>query len=652
MPRESGASSRHRTSLGTGSPAEPSSGRVSRHDGKAALATLYRLFDGKPAADGPGMSFLSQLKGDLIFLRGALRALRMTTHIAKNPTRVFPNVVEELAEKFGDAPALISHREQFSYRQLLERSNRYSRWALSEGLGKGEATCLLMPNRPEFLAIWLGVTRVGGITALLNTNLVGPSLAHCIDIAEPKHIIVAAELIGPFLAVQPLLKSKPKVWLHGESAHDLPRIDREVERHAGASLAAHERRPLTIEDRALYIYTSGTTGLPKAANVNHYRVMLASYGFAGVMGTRASDRMYNCLPMYHTVGGLCATGSLLVQGGTVVIRERFSAREFWDDIVHNQCTMVQYIGELCRYLVNSPPSPNETKHRLRLACGNGLRPDIWNEFKTRFRIPLILEFYAATEGNVMMFNFEGKEGAIGRLPWFMESRFPVALVRFDVEKEQPERGPDGFCIKSEPDEIGESIGKIVNDPEKPSGRFEGYARQEESEKKILRDVFEKGDAWFRTGDLMRKDRNGYFYFVDRIGDTFRWKGENVSTTEVAEAINTFPGISDTNVYGVRVPGQEGRAGMAAIVCQACDLPALHAHLREALPDYARPLFLRIRKTIDLTTTFKQKKIDLVAQGFDPERIPDPLYFNDAQSGMFVPLDPTLYNRIVTGQVRL
>jgi len=597
------------------------------------------------------MGFFSQLKGDFVFIRGALRSLRMTTHIAKNPNRIFPDVLEEMAARHADAPALLSNRENFTYRQLFERSNRYSRWALREGIQKDDTICLLMLNRPEYVASWMGVTRVGGVMALLNTHLVASSLAHCIDLVGAKHIIVAAELTEIFKSAQPHLKSNPKIWVHGDTAENHPRIDRAIDALPGHALTPAERRPVTIEDHALYIYTSGTTGMPKAANVNHYRVMLASYGFAGVMNTAPSDRMYNCLPMYHTVGGLCAIGSLLVSGGAVVLRERFSVREFWDDIVRNDCTMIQYIGELCRYLVNSPPDPNETKHRLRIACGNGLRPDIWEEFKKRFRIPLVLEFYAATEGNVMMFNFEGKTGAIGRLPWFIESRFPTALVRFDVEKEEPIRGADGFCTVAAPDEIGEAIGKIVNDPEKPSGRFEGYARKEESERKILRDVFQKGDAWFRTGDLMRKDSNGYFYFVDRIGDTFRWKGENVSTTEVAEAFNKFSGITDTNVYGVHVPGHEGRAGMAAIVCQDCNLGELHRHLQALLPDYARPLFLRVRNNIEMTTTFKQKKIDLVKQGFDPSQISDPLYFNDSKAG-FIPLDRPLYERIQSRQIRL
>jgi fatty-acyl-CoA synthase len=363
--------------------------------------------------------------------------------------------------------------------------------------------------------------------------------------------------------------------------------------------------------------------------------------------------MYNCLPMYHTAGGIVATGALLINGGSVVIREKFSVREFWDDVVRFDCTLFQYIGELCRYLVQSQPNVNEARHRIRLCCGNGLRPDLWEEFKHRFRIPHILEFYGATEGNVNIFNFEGKAGAVGRIPWFVAHRFPTAVVRFDVERQKPVRDADGFCIRCAPNEPGEVIGKIISDASKPGNRFEGYAAEAENENKILRDVFKKGDAWFRTGDLMRRDAQGYFYFIDRIGDTFRWKGENVSTSEVAEVVNIFPGIKGANVYGVQIPGREGRAGMAAIVCaDQCDLPRLHAHLAAHLPEYARPLFLRIQDDIEVTSTFKQKKIDLVQQGFDPAVCNDPIYFSDPQSRCFVRVDPVLYQRIESGQVRV
>jgi fatty-acyl-CoA synthase len=599
------------------------------------------------------MGLIERLTADATCLKGALRTLKMTTPIARHPTRVFPQVISELADRFGDAPALLSDRERFSYRELAARSNRYARWALQQDLKKGDTVCLMMPGRPEFLALWVGITRVGGVVALLNTNLTGMALAHCINVVAPKHIVVAAELFEPLESARPHITGDAKIWLHGDAEANFARIDREVDGLPGDELAAADRRPLNIEDRALYIYTSGTTGLPKAANMNHYRVMLASHAFAGVMDTRASDRMYDCLPLYHTAGGLVATGALLLRGGSVVIREKFSAREFWDDIVRWDCTCFQYIGELCRYLINSPPHPQERAHHLRLACGNGLRSDVWPQFKERFKIPKIIEFYAATEGNVSLFNFEGKEGAVGRLPWWMAARFPTKVVRFDVERQQPIRDAQGFCIECEADEPGEVIGKIMKDASKPGQRFEGYASATDTDKKVLHDVFEKGDSWFRTGDLMRKDKNGYFYFIDRIGDTFRWKGENVSTTEVEEAVGAFDGILEANVYGVAVPGRDGRAGMAAIVAKDnLNLTALREHLAQQLPEYARPVFLRVRQDIDVTTTFKQKKIDLVKEGFDPGHTSDPIYFNDPQHKAFVRLDAALTDDIAAGRIRL
>ena len=581
-----------------------------------------------------------------------LRALELTARIPKHPHRILSTVIEELAEKFGEAPALLSDRECLTYRALAERSNRYARWALEQGLAKGDAVCLFMPNRPEYMAIWLGITRVGGIVSLLNTNLAGPSLAHCINTVGPTHVIVAAELVDPLTTALSDLAGAPSIWAHGVGRHEFPRIDRDVERHAGEALREAERRPLTIEDRALYIYTSGTTGLPKAANVSHARLMQWSHWFAGMMDIQSSDRMYNCLPMYHSVGGVLATGAVLVGGGSVVIREKFSARQAWNDVIRWDCTLFQYIGELCRYLLHSERQPHETEHRIRMCCGNGLRPDVWDEFKRRFRIPQILEFYAATEGNVSMFNIEGKPGAIGRIPPFLAHRFPAALVKFDVERGEPVRTEQGLCIRCGPTEIGEAIGKILNNPSSVGSRFEGYTSPEASERKILRNVFEPGDAWFRTGDLMRKDEHGYFYFVDRIGDTFRWKGENVATSEVSEAICAFPGVTAANVYGVAIPGTDGRAGMAALVTDGeLDLAALRIHLIDRLPGYARPLFLRIRSEMEVTTTFKHTKDAFVRQGYDPTATTDVIYVDDRERDSFVRLDKALYDRIQSGQIR-
>jgi fatty-acyl-CoA synthase len=597
--------------------------------------------------------FLKRLQSDLTFLRGLGRVIQLTSPIARNPRRIFPLLVDDLAVRHGEKPALVSKNESLTYRTLAERSRRYARWAMAEGIRKGDVVALLMTNRPEYVAIWLGIIRAGGTAALLNTNLAGAALAFCIDSVAPKHVIVAGDLADALSSTDSVRKTAPRIWLHGEAPGGHPRLDQRVEAFDGAPLTAAERPDVTIEDKALFIYTSGTTGLPKAANINHFRLMLAALGFAGVMNTGPDDVMYDCLPMYHTSGGVLATGAVLVSGGRVFIREKFSAREFWDDVVREGCTMFMYIGELCRYLVNTPPHPLERAHRLRLCSGNGLRPDIWTAFQSRFAIPKIVEWYAATESNISLFNMEGVPGAIGRIPWFLKSRFQTTIVRYDMEKQAPLRNALGHCEEAAAGEAGEALGRIFHDPSKPTGRFEGYSNVADNEAKILRNVFAEGDTWFRSGDLMRKDANGYFYFIDRIGDSFRWKGENVSTTEVAEVMGVFNGIREANVYGVEVPGHEGRAGMAAVVCDdGLDLAALRTYLAAHLPDYARPLFLRIRSDIDKTATFKQRKIHMAKEGFDPAQCADPVYFDDPRAGGYVRLDEALCGQIVSGDVRL
>jgi fatty-acyl-CoA synthase len=582
--------------------------------------------------------------------RAWLRALELTSPIANAPWRTFPAVVEELAEQFGDAPALLSDDEALSFRALTQRANRYARWALTQRVQKGDTVCLLMANRPEYMAVWLGINRAGGVAALLNTNLAGASLAHCIDIVNPKHIIVASEFVETLERARDCLASRATTWSHGAGASPGHDVAAAVASLSGDTLAGDERFPVSVDDRALYVYTSGTTGLPKAAKISHYRLMMWTHWFAGMMETGPSDRMYNCLPMYHSVGGAVATGAVLVKGGSVAIREKFSVSRFWDDIVRFDCTLFQYIGELSRYLLLAPPHPDETRHRLRLCCGNGLRGDIWEEFRHRFRIPQILEFYAATEANVSLFNVEGRPGAIGRTPPFIAHRSPLALVKFDVERNAPMRDETGFCMRCAPNEAGEAVGRISSDA---GARFDGYTDDSATEKKILRDVFKRGDAWFRTGDLMRRDGSNFYYFVDRIGDTFRWKGENVATSEVAAAITAFPGIVDANVYGVAIPGADGRAGMAEIVCCGpIDLSAFRRHLAQHLPRYAHPVLLRLRKEIDLTPTFKPLKRGGGQDGYDPSVCLDELYVNDPELSAYVALDHRLYARIQAGGMPL
>src|SRR6516165_8453288 len=584
-------------------------------------------------------------------LKTWVRALERTAAIERNRALTLPALIGRLGERFGDAPALISVDAQLSYRELAAACHRYARWGLARGLSRADTVCLVMANCPDYMAIWLGLSAIGATVALINTNLRAALLAHALNLVAPRVIIVDASLSEAIGAVRPLLHPAVECWLSGAAQAGLPRLDEELAKLPGEPLRVSElAAPPTLEDRALCIYTSGTTGVPKAANVSHYRLMQWSHWFAGLIDVQPEDRMYDCLPMYHSVGGVVATGATLVGGGAVVLRERFSASNFWQDVVAERCTLFQYIGELCRYLLAHPPQQEESQHALRVACGNGLRAEVWREFQQRFRIPQILEYYAATEGNFSLYNCEGRPGAIGRIPPFLAHRVPVALVKYDVATAAPARDASGRCVRCAPQEAGEALGQIVS--ANGATRFEGYSDDAASATKILRDVFTPGDAWYRTGDLMRRDEQGFFYFVDRVGDTFRWKGENVSTTEVAGVIAACPRVTDAAVYGVSVPGTEGRAGMAAVVATPdFDLGELRRALVARLPDYARPLFIRIVDAIELTGTFKPRKQELALEGYDPGRVRDALYSDDGTRDAYVPLDEELYARLKSGKLR-
>jgi len=580
-----------------------------------------------------------------------LKAIELTARIETLPGRLFADVVDDWARRQPDRAALVTDEVTLDYNSLSKRINRYTRWARSVGVAKGDTVALIMPNGIDYVAAWLGISRVGGVVALLNTKLVGQSLAHCIDAAKPSHIIVAYELAEMLESAAPHLKTQAKVWTHGDARSERA-IDVALAALDDGPLLPDEHGDVTINDRALLIYTSGTTGLPKAASISHRRILNWGFWFAGLAGATPQDRLYDCLPLFHSVGGIVAPCSMLAAGGSVVIAEKFSASNFWPDIVRHDCTLFQYIGELCRYLLKAPPSEYENRHRLRLACGNGLRGDIWEDFQSRFAIPRILEFYAATEGNFSLFNVEGQPGAIGRIPPLLAHRFPASLVKLDPDSGAPLRNEDGFCIACARGEAGEAIGRIGS-ADQGGGRFEGYTDAGETEKKILRDVFARGDAWFRTGDLMRLDDKGFFHFVDRIGDTFRWKGENVATSEVNDAVRDFIGVIDATTYGVSIPGTDGRAGMSAIVVnEGFDIAALPAHLAQRLPAYARPVFIRISRELDATETFKQKKGELAREGFDPRAISDPLFLLEPASGAYVALDAETYAQVVDGTIRL
>jgi len=582
-----------------------------------------------------------------------LRALQRTAAIEQDLALTMPALLDRLALDFGSAQALESPGSSLTYAGLASRCNQYARWGLAQGLKGGDGVALVMANCAEYPAIWLGLSRIGVAVALINVHLGGEGLAHCIRIAAPRLVLVSSELAPRVAAIRDLLPSGIGLWVHGAEASDFAPLAPLLERLPGEALSAAEFIAPTLDATALYIYTSGTTGLPKAAHVTHYRLVRWSQWFAGLLDTQPGDRMYNCLPLYHSVGGVVAVGALLVAGGSVVIRPKFSASEFWRDIREERCTLFQYIGELCRYLVNSPHQEDESDHSLRIACGNGLRPEVWTTFQARFKIPRILEYYASTEGNFSLYNCEGRPGAIGRIPSFLAHRLPVALLRFDLDAGEPVRNAEGFCQRCAADEIGEAVGLIPTDGGARAGRFEGYADAEATERKVLRSVFKQGDAWYRTGDLMRRDAAGFYYFVDRVGETYRWKGENVSTAEVLTALGGAPGVEEGVVYGVSVPNADGRAGMAALVVgRDFDLGAFRAHATRHLPAYARPVFVRLLPALETTGTFKPRKQELMRDGFDPARVSDPLYVDDSRAGAYVPLDPARHTEIIDGRVRL
>jgi fatty-acyl-CoA synthase len=594
------------------------------------------------------MGLIAAIRREYNYLSHVVPTLWMLRLVKPDSSRTIVDVVEAQARARPGNIALIHQDMTLTYAEMEARANRYAHWAMTQGIGRATPVALLMENRPDYICAWLGLFKVGAEVALINTNLAGASLAHSIAISGARHAVVGAELAENFRAAP--FETRPEFWVQGGTVAEARDLDAALEAASPLSPGKRARAGVKARDRAFFIYTSGTTGLPKAANFSHMRMLFMMSGFVGALRPKPYDRIYDPLPLYHSTGGVCAVGLAFFSGGALILKRKFSAHDFWSDVHRHGATMFEYIGELCRYLLNQPVSPLEKGHKVRAITGNGLRPEIWREFQTRFAIPRIVEFYGATEGNVSMLNYDGTVGAVGRVPPYIQFLLPTRLVRFDVEKEIPVRGADGLCVECAPDEVGEALGGIS----KRAGRdFEGYTDRTETEKKILRDVFARGDAWFRTGDLMRRDRHSYFYFVDRVGDTFRWKGENVATSEVGEALAAVPGVLEANVYGVHVPGIEGRAGMAALVVDGgFDISALADRLRGRLAPYARPIFVRLAPVLEVTGTFKQRKVDLVREGFDPTRLADPLYFLDPESGRYETLLPVRHAAILAGQVKL
>ena len=591
------------------------------------------------------------LRREIGYVRDLLRMLRSVKDVDAASNHLIADELERRVDAFGANIAFIEAERQWTYDDMETYANRVAAWAVAQGLSQNDTVAVFARNRIEYIPLWFGLSKVGVVPALLNYQLAGKALAHCVNISNTPHIIVDHEMAEQWDAAKDRVEGDIKVWaafgeIKGEASFDAAISEMVPDRPAKSV-----RSGLIASDQAMKMFTSGTTGLPKAAKVTHVRAQNYMRGIGTGARAKASDRMMMVLPMYHATGGLVGSGAMLTYGGAVIIIPKFSASKFWDDAVKYGATMFTYVGELCRFLLSQPANENERNHGIKWIIGNGLRPEVWESFVNRFNIPHVIEFYGATEGNVSLINVDGPVGAVGRVPSYLAWKFNIDIIRYDVETGENPRGSDGFCIREDFGIVGEMIGEIREDD--PRFRFEGYGTKEATNKKILRDVFKKGDAWFRTGDLMKRDADGYYYFMDRVGDTFRWKAENVATGEVAAVLSTFPGVTQANVYGVEVPGYDGRAGMAAIVAEGePDLVALKTHVDSELPHYARPVFLRLSKDSDTTSTFKFKKTNLVKAGFDPANISEPIFYADPASGTYAPLDKVVFKAIKDGTTRL
>ncbi|KAM7424425.1 hypothetical protein PAMA_000664 [Pampus argenteus] len=568
----------------------------------------------------------------------------------------FYSILDCFLDKVAKQPHkkfLVFEESCFTFSQADKHSNRVAR-ALSTHaqLKEGDTAAVFLGNEPLFVWIWLGLAKLGCTAALLNSNIRSKSLLHCFSCCEAKVLIAGADLRGAVEEVLPTLKQQGiRVFILGEDC-DLDGIESlsdKIEQASDQPLSPHLRANINIKSPAVYIYTSGTTGLPKAALINHERVWMASF-LMSIAGVRSDDIVYIYLPLYHSAGFLMGLCGAIEKGITVVLRRKFSASHFWNDCRKYNVTVIQYIGEIMRYLCNTPKRDNDRDHKVRLAIGNGIRRDTWEDFLQRFGDIHICECYGATEGNVGFVNYIGKIGAIGKEHFLHKMGCPYALIRYDTEKEEPVRDSRGFCIEVPRGETGLFVGKIgTRTP------FSGYAKnKQQTEKKKLKDVFEKGDLYFNSGDLLQIDDEGFVYFQDRIGDTFRWKGENVATTEVADHLLMVDFVEEANVYGVKVPGHEGRIGMAALTLKEnmdFDGKAAYQHVKNYLPSYARPRFIRIQDALALTGTYKQLKVKLAEEGFDPAVIKDRLFYLEDNNG-YVPMTQEIFDSIAEGRTRL
>ncbi|CAI2735323.1 unnamed protein product [Schistosoma spindalis] len=583
--------------------------------------------------------------------------------------QTFSDMFKHTVKKRGPENVAIYFEDQvWTFGHLDAYSNKVANYLAKCGFKRGDILLLFMNSCPAYIGIWLGAAKVGVATGLINTNLCKGSLMNCIKTLNARGIVVGSSLKETFETVSEyddlLLEM---IWLVDEKS-SLPETaySNSTSSTCSWNIALAQvphcapiplPRMANLREHLIYVYTSGTTGLPKAAIITKLRYTLLVVGAKYSFGIRQSDIIYDPLPLYHSAGGICGVGQMLLNGSTIVIRSKFSASQFWSDCVKYKCTVAQYIGEICRYLLCQPVRPTDKQHHVRIAFGNGLRPQIWKEFQERFNLKQIGEFYGATESNTNIANMDNKLGAVGYVSKIIDGFYPCYIIKIGADTREPIRDPvTGLCILCEPNEPGHLVARInSNDPFRI---FDGYVNSEASEKKIIRNVLRKGDLWFASGDLMCCDELGYMYFIDRLGDTFRWHGENVSTSEVERVLDQAIGTLTGTVFGVSIPGTEGKAGMAAIALEGLKLNSteeenllcrINEEFTGNLPSYARPLFIRLCQNLTMTGTFKISKTEISRLGFDPNIDPsDHVYFLNPQTKVYQLVDQQLFNDINNG----
>lgn len=589
-----------------------------------------------------------------------IKILRLTKNFTKKSWSM-PDIFHQQVLKHPNKACFLFEDETWTFQQVEEYSLRVSAVLKGKGVKRGDTVAVMIGNCPEMPSIWLGATRLGAVCPLINTNQTGNTLLHSINIAKCDVVIYSDEFQTAFQDISKELSPSLKLFKFvRRPLNTSPDAVKVVESDDDFTAMLENTAPFAwtpsdsdgFNGKLLYIYTSGTTGLPKAAVISSSRMVFMASGVHYLGSLRPSDVIYCPMPLYHSAGGCITMGQAFIFGCTIALRTKFSASRYFPDCIKYNATAAHYIGEMCRYVLTTPPSPTDTQHKVRTVYGNGMRPAIWTDFVKRFNIKKVVEFYGATEGNANIVNINNKTGAIGFVSRIIPAVYPIAILKVDPDSGEPIRDDRGLCQLAKPNEPGVFIGKI--NPNNPSRAFLGYVDKAASDKKIVRDVFNYGDSAFISGDILTADELGYLYFMDRTGDTFRWRGENVSTTEVESAISRVADQRDAVVYGVEIPNTDGRAGMCGIVDpqETLDLDKLAKDIAKDLPKYARPVFIRIMASVDMTGTFKMRKVDLQKEGYNPSLVKDKLYYADPKTGKYLPLGNEEYEKIMSGQIRL